>query len=207
MDENTRKFFEKLAGVAPDNEQEEFSPQLVKKSKEAGEEKEIDSFAAKAVADADNIGDEKEDNVIDDEASRVGEPVLARAAAGESKKKTDNGAEDFEEGEGQLAIDVYQTPVDIIIEAPVAGVSADDIDLEISPESVTIKGRRVKITRVERKDYLHQECYWGKFSRTVILPQEIDPENATAAFKSGVLKIVLPKVSRQKTKKVKVRFE
>ena len=137
------------------------------------------------------------------------EPKLAKVASIEPVESTEIDEEDgdFDEGEGQLAIDVYQSGNDIIVEAPVAGVGIDDLDLEISPESVSIRGKREQHSRIEEGDYLYQECYWGKFSRSVILPQEINPDHATATFKNGVLRITLPKVNKQKTKKVKVRFE
>ncbi len=112
-----------------------------------------------------------------------------------------------EESEGELAIDVYNTPSSLIIESAIAGVNPDDIDVSISPESVTIKGKREKEEKVKAENYIHQECYWGKFSRTIILPQEIDPDKAQANIKNGVLKITLPKLNKSKTKKVKVKFE
>ena len=62
-------------------------------------------------------------------------------------------------------------------------------------------------TKVEAKDYLYQECFWGSFSRSIILPQEIDPDRAVATLKNGVLTIRLPKVDRQKAKKIKVKVE
>ncbi|PIT92004.1 MAG: hypothetical protein COU08_04730 [Candidatus Harrisonbacteria bacterium CG10_big_fil_rev_8_21_14_0_10_42_17] len=110
------------------------------------------------------------------------------------------------EGEGQLTIDVYQTPENIIIESPIAGVNPDELDVAITSESVTIKGRRERDRRIRDEDYFYQECYWGRFSRSVILPQEIDADQADASIKNGVLIITLPKITRSKSKKIKVRF-
>lgn len=109
------------------------------------------------------------------------------------------------EGEGQIAIDVYQTPDHIVVESPIAGVSPEDLDISISNESVTIKGVRRHTDRVKNEDYFYQECYWGKFSRAVILPQEINAEEADAQIKNGVLVITLPKLRRAKAKKLKVK--
>lgn len=167
MNDDTRKFFEKLAGVANENEEKEFEPKLTKA-----------------------------------ETS-----TKARASVREKEIEIEKEPDFFDEGEGQLAIDVYQTPSDIIVESAIAGVNVDDLDIEISPESVIIKGRREKSSKIEGRDYLFQECYWGRFSRSVILPQEINPDHATAALKNGILRIVLPKINKQKTKKVKVKFE
>jgi len=113
----------------------------------------------------------------------------------------------FDESEGQLTIDVYQTPSSIIVESALAGVNPEELDIAITAESVSIRGKREKIERVEEKDYLYQECYWGRFSRSIILPQEIDPDRAQASLKNGVLKIVLPKLNKQKTKKLKIKFD
>ena len=120
------------------------------------------------------------------------------------EKKEASIADLMDEGEGQLTIDVYQTPNDIVVESTIAGVEPDNLDVDISPESVTIRGKREKQKKVAEEDYFYQECYWGKFSRSVILPQEIDPEKSVAALKNGVLTIKMPKVDRQRSKKLKV---
>ncbi|MDD5098958.1 MAG: Hsp20/alpha crystallin family protein [Candidatus Colwellbacteria bacterium] len=110
-----------------------------------------------------------------------------------------------EESEGQLTIDVYQTEDDIVIESTVAGVDPEDIDIDISSEAVTIRGERQKSEEISEENYLYQECYWGKFSRSIILPQEIDPDKAKADFKNGILHIRLPKISKGKMRKLKVK--
>jgi len=130
---------------------------------------------------------------------------LTKEKRTESKKESQI-SELMEEGEGQLAIDVYQTPDQIIVESTIAGVNPEDLDVDITSEAVTIKGKRIKEKSIEEEDYFYQECYWGKFSRSIILPQEVDPDNASASLKNGVLKIRLPKLNRKKTKKLKVKF-
>jgi len=121
-----------------------------------------------------------------------------------SKKSRESMAELMEEGEGQLTIDVYQTPEEIVVESTIAGVEPDNLDIDISSESVTIRGKREREKKISDEDYFYQECYWGKFSRSVILPQEVDPDESTAALKNGVLTIRMPKINRQKSKKLKV---
>ncbi|MEK7188059.1 MAG: Hsp20/alpha crystallin family protein [Patescibacteria group bacterium] len=116
--------------------------------------------------------------------------------------------EESDEPEGQLTVDVYQTPTEIVVESAVAGVDPDkDLDIDVTADSITIRGRRQKERHIKHEDYFYQECYWGRFSRSVILPQEIDAEHAHATFKNGVLSIHLPKLTRQKAKKVRVRME
>ncbi len=135
----------------------------------------------------------------DAELARAGNPAL------KSRAKMEEGAYDGEEG--QLTIDLYQTPDEIILESPIAGVKPEDLDISITNESVTITGRREKERKVKEEDYFYQETYWGKFSRSIILPQEVDAEKSEALVKNGVLTIRLPKLNRQRSKKLKVQSE
>ena len=133
------------------------------------------------------------------------EPAVETQVAVESK---DNLTEGFlEENEGQLTVDVYQTPTHIVIASTIAGVDPENLDVEITRESVTIRGRREREETVSTEDYFYQECYWGKFSRSIILPQEIDADKATAEFRNGILRVQLPKLDKQKVRKMKVKFE
>jgi HSP20 family protein len=123
--------------------------------------------------------------------------------APEQQTGTDDWLEqDFE---GQLAVDVYQTKENVVIKAPIAGVKPDDIDISISDDVVTLRGERVEEREVDREHYYVQECYWGSFSRSVILPTATVSEKAQAALKDGVLTITIPKVITEKVKKIKVR--
>lgn len=115
--------------------------------------------------------------------------------------------EEFDGTEGQLAIDVYQTPDDIFIESAIAGVDPEDLDINVTNDSITIRGKRRHTREVSDRDYLYQECFWGKFSRSIILPQEIDPDKAAVSFKNGVLKIKLPKLNKKKVRKLKVKLD
>jgi HSP20 family protein len=110
-----------------------------------------------------------------------------------------------EELEGQLAVDVYQTKDNVVIKAPIAGVKADDIDISISEDVVTLRGERKEEREVDREHYYVQECYWGSFSRSVILPTSTIAEKAQAALKDGVLTVTIPKVAQDKVKKIKVK--
>lgn len=124
------------------------------------------------------------------------------------KEKVEAEINDFmEEAEGQLTVDVFQTPSEIVIQSTVAGVAPEDLDISITSESVTIRGKRERSEHVKNDDYFYQECYWGRFARTIILPHEIDPERAVAGMKNGVLTIRLPKLERDKTKKLKVKSD
>ncbi len=110
-----------------------------------------------------------------------------------------------DEGEGQLTIDVYQTENDIVIKSTIAGVKPEDLDVTINNDMVTIKGARSNEEVVESGNYYYQECYWGGFSRSVLLPVDIIPEKADASLKNGILTIRLPKADVTKVKKIQVR--
>lgn len=110
-----------------------------------------------------------------------------------------------ENEEAQLTVDVYQTPTEIIIKSIVAGVKPDDLQISITRDMVTIRGKREENKEGEDDDYFYNELYWGSFSRTIMLPQEIEPEETEAIEKHGLLVIRLPKVDREKQTKLKVR--
>jgi len=115
--------------------------------------------------------------------------------------------EDWLEGEneGALAVDVYETPTDIVIKTMVAGVKPEDLDVSITREMVTIKGKREEDRTVSTEDYFHQELYWGSFTRTVMLPKEVDIDEAEAIEKYGLLILRLPKLDKNKEARLKVK--
>ena len=107
--------------------------------------------------------------------------------------------------DGQLPVDVYQTPEEIIIKTMMAGVKPEDIEVVITRDMVTIKGRREESRTITEDNYFHKELYWGSFSRSVVLSQEIEPEEAEASERHGLLIIRLPKINREKQMRVKVK--
>ena len=116
-----------------------------------------------------------------------------------------NGWTEEDVGDGQLTVDVYQTPVDIVIKTMVAGVRPEDLDISITRDMVTIRGKREGERNINDGDYFHKELYWGTFSRAIILPQEVDVEEADAVEKHGLLIIRLPKLNKDKETKLRVK--
>jgi len=114
-------------------------------------------------------------------------------------------SKDLVDSEGQLTIDVYQTDDDVVIKSTIAGVKPEDLDVNINNDMVTIRGERKQDEEVDGENYYYQECYWGQFSRSVILPVEIITEKAEATMKNGILTIRLPKADVTKTRKIQVR--
>ena len=119
-------------------------------------------------------------------------------------QQIETGGDWLEEYEGQLAIDVYQTPESVIIKAPIAGVKPSDLEITVNDEVVTIKGHRHTSDDVPKESYFVQECYWGAFSRSYVLPIAADAESSQAALKDGILTITIPKQERTRTRTIKV---
>jgi len=104
--------------------------------------------------------------------------------------------------EGQLTIDVWQTPEEIMVQAIVGGVRLDDLDVEVTHDMVTLRGKRERQKEISGNDY-----YWGAFSRSILLPQEVDSDEAEATMKNGLLTIKLPKLDKARISKLKVKNE
>lgn len=110
-----------------------------------------------------------------------------------------------DDSDGQLAVDVYQTNSDIIIKTMVAGIRPEDLDISITRDMVTIKGSREDATNIDDDDYFHRELFWGSFSRVILLPQEVEIEEAEATERHGLLTIKLPKINKDRQAKLRVK--
>ena len=95
--------------------------------------------------------------------------------------------------EGELVVDVYETGADFVVLATIAGVQIKDIDISLEKDMMVIKGNRCDPHDHSDKKYFYQECYWGPFSRKVVLPENIDIDKADAQIDKGILTIKIPK--------------
>lgn len=109
------------------------------------------------------------------------------------------------ESEGELAVDVHQEGNNIIIKTMVAGVHPDDLEVNVTRDMVTVHGKREIKKEIADEDYFHRELYWGSFSRTIMLPAEVEPEEAKAEEEHGLLTIVVPKIDKHKQARLKVK--
>jgi len=107
---------------------------------------------------------------------------------------------------GELAVDIYQTPDAIVIKALIAGVQPNSVDISLTREMITISGERQDEREVDEDNYFQRELYWGSFSRTILLPEEVDVDLAEASEKHGVLMVRLPKINKKKQTKLKVKM-
>jgi HSP20 family protein len=151
------------------------------------------------------IDDDENDQMAD--ARHVAVQMKGKSGGISANKQTASSmsTEWEEEPDGQLTVDVHQTPADIFIQTMVAGVKPDDLDISITRDMVTIKGKREATREISDEDYFFRELYWGTFSRTILLPQEIEVEEAEANEKYGLLTIRLPKVDKGRQTKLKVK--
>jgi HSP20 family molecular chaperone IbpA len=107
--------------------------------------------------------------------------------------------------EGELTVDVYQNNDTIFVKAMIAGVRPEDLDINISRDLITIRGKREEERLSSTDDYFIRELYWGSFSRTVSLPEEIDVDESEAIEKHGLLILRLPKLDKKRQSKLKVK--
>jgi len=150
-------------------------------------------------------------------AAEQSEPQIRESVAIEEKDEKVNrevemennwGADEAEEEEdGQLAIDVYQDEDYVVIKSIVGGIRPEDLDLSVTSDMVTIRGSRERAEEVAEENYYYQECFWGSFSRSVILPCDIMIDKVEASMKNGILTIKMPKVEKNSATKIQVRGE
>lgn len=105
---------------------------------------------------------------------------------------------------GQLVVDVYETDKELVVQSAIAGIKNDQIDVSLDNDILIIKGEREDPSKEKDKRYFLKECYWGSFSKEIILPREIDTSKIDAKVKEGILTVRMPKIERAKNKKIEV---
>ena len=141
---------------------------------------------------------------MDDFFSDNNELTPTLAASRKSAPKGRDLASGGDDYDGQLTVDVYQTENDIVVQSTIAGIDQNEIDISLTNDMVTIKGRRTPPEKIKHLDYFYRELFWGPFSRSIILPEDVDSDNAKASMKNGLLTIRLPKLAKTKIKKVRI---
>ena len=152
-----------------------------------------------------SLRDYDNDDIFRDDDDFESEPVPEQK---ESRKLPITNEKEWVEEEeqiGELSVDVYQTPAEIVVQTMVAGVRPEDLNVDITRDSVTISGSRKETKTIKNEDYHTQELYWGSFSRTIMLPEEIDADEAEATEKHGLLILRLPKIDKNRQTKLKIK--
>ncbi|MCC7160419.1 Hsp20/alpha crystallin family protein [Candidatus Nomurabacteria bacterium] len=137
--------------------------------------------------------------------SRIDEDYEEPKTPAKNEKKNGNNWIEEENEEAELSLDLYQTPTDIVIQTMVAGVKPEDLELSIARDMVTIRGKREESRIIDEDNFFAKELYWGRFSRTISLPVEVEPEEVEATEKHGLVTIKIKKVDKEKKNSVKIR--
>ena len=127
------------------------------------------------------------------------------AKNGKGDKKNENDWIEEENDEAELSVDLFQTPTDIVVQTMVAGVKPEDLELSIARDLITIRGKREESRVIDEDNYFAKELYWGKFSRTISLPAEVEPEEVEATERHGLVTIKIKKVDKEKKNNVKIK--
>lgn len=212
MAKKERSFFGKIMGANLDDDSDtdlEVEKEEVEMDEAQPAEELLDEDELEALEEEDDDDEDEEEVEVqvesgDDEEEEAEEDDDDLPPAPEKKSGGDH-EEWLSDYEGQLNIDMYQTKDNVIIKSTIAGVRPEDIDVTVANDMVTIKGVRKREEKIVEDDYFYQECYWGNFSRSVIVPVDIDSENIEADLRDGILTIVIPKAAKAKTKKIKVK--
>lgn len=106
--------------------------------------------------------------------------------------------------EGQLSVDIYQNEDNLIILAPISGCDIHDIELTITDDVLSIKGRRALDPDIDTDNFFTKECFWGTFSRSIVLPTKTETSKILAKFSNGILRIEIPKVEAERTRKIEI---
>lgn len=148
------------------------------------------------------------DRILDDD-HQFGQDDTVEVERGDDDSDGEWGEEEDytspEPQEGELPVDMYQTDDAIVIRALVAGVSPEHLDISITRDMVTIRGLREELQETHSDNYYHRELFWGSFSRTILLPEEVIIDEADAQEKHGFLEIRLPKLDKHRATQLKVR--
>ena len=105
------------------------------------------------------------------------------------------------------AIDVYENKDQVVVEASLAGIKPENINISIKDEVFSIEGQREETSEVEEKNYYRKEVRTGSFHRSVILPSQVQTDLAQAVFENGLLKVTIPKETSQKSKNIKIEIK
>jgi HSP20 family protein len=109
--------------------------------------------------------------------------------------------------EGTLTLDVYFKDNELVIVSPIAGASLENIEILVEGDVLMIKGTRMPPENIDPSLYEHQECFWGPFSRTVVLPKDLDIDNVRAYYHNGVLMIKIPKKEETKARRIEIKSD
>jgi len=137
-------------------------------------------------------------------AAFLSEDEVIEAPATTDAPSADDTWDEDEPVAGQLAVDVYETKEKLVVKGRVAGVNKSELDVSISDNTLTIRGTLSAGNEDNVENYFLQECYWGEFSRSIVLPVPVKEEEIEAVLKDGVLTVSFAKQKQDTVKKIQV---
>jgi HSP20 family protein len=153
--------------------------------------------------------DKQDDLLLDDELAAAflteDEPEMAPVIATSTTTTTTTTEEEYDAVPGQLAVDVYETEDRLVVKARTAGVNKSDLDVSIADGVLTISGTLSSGDDTAATQWHIQECYWGEFSRTLVLPTAVKEDEVEAVLKDGVLTVSFGKVKQEQAKKIQIQ--
>ena len=152
-------------------------------------------------------GSQPQDDLLmgdDIAAAFLSEDDLSAESSAPAGQPTEDQWDEAEAVAGQLAVDVYETKERLVVKGRVAGVNKADLDVSISDNTLTVRGTLSAGTEEGVENYFLQECYWGEFSRSIVLPVPVKEDEIEAVLKDGVLTISFSKVKQDTVKKIQV---
>ncbi len=152
-----------------------------------------------------NQSSDEYDRILDEDHQFGEDDDLAVEDNQEEEEWEDEASDNGGQQDGELPVDMYQTDDNIVIRALVAGVSPGELEISITRDMVTIRGVREEYQEAHDDGYFHRELFWGSFSRTLLLPEEVAIDEAEAQEKHGLLEIKLPKLDKHRSTQLKVR--
>ncbi len=155
-----------------------------------------------------SVNENKNENLYGDVAENTrDQDIIEEEPENKIENKSESVLDKTEQKDGVLPVDMHQTPDEIVINSVIGGVRPENLDVSITRDMVTIRGKREKTQKINEDNYSYQELYWGSFSRNILLPQEIEVEEAEAIEKNGMLHIKLPKINKEKQTRLKVKSD
>ncbi len=108
-------------------------------------------------------------------------------------------------GAGTLAVDMYETPEEVVVRTAIPGIDPEDIDVSVIGDTLTIKGESKSEEEEKGANYIRRERRYGSFSRSLSLPTNVVADKATADFSKGILTLRLPKAEEVKPKRIEIK--
>jgi HSP20 family protein len=108
-------------------------------------------------------------------------------------------------GEGELAVDMYETEDSVVVKTTIPGIKAEDINVSVTGDTLTVKAESKEEEEIKRENYLRRERRLGSYCRSVTLPGGLETDKADADYSNGILTLTFPKAEEIKPKSIEIK--